>query len=241
MNFRGVLQCDAYTAYPAFASTREGIELARCWAHARRHFHDAREHVPLRANWVLYQIRNLYRIEACLRKSKAGPALRAVVRTAQSAMVLNCLKRALEKMEASQRHLLSSTFGKAISYALSHWELLNKYVANGRIEPERSAGSQPQAAQRASAARQIDNNGVENAIQPTAIGKKNWLFFGDADAGKRSAVIYTIIESCRRRGIDPHEYLGDVLTRITESTNWQVAELSPEKWAEKKLSLKKVA
>ena len=53
VNFRGVLQCDAYAAYPAFASTREGIELAGCWAHARRHFHEAREHVPLRANWVL--------------------------------------------------------------------------------------------------------------------------------------------------------------------------------------------
>jgi hypothetical protein len=67
------------------------------------------------------------------------------------------------------------------------------------------------------------------------------LFFGDADAGKRSAVIYTIIESCRRRGIDPHEYLRDVLTRITETTSWQVAELTPGKWADMKLSLKKAA
>ena len=221
VNFRGVLQCDAYAAYPAFASTREGIELAGCWAHARRHFHEAREHVPLRANWVLYQIQNLYRIEARLRESKAGPGLRAAVRTSQSAMVLNRLKRALEKMEASQRHLPSSTFGKAINYTLSNWESLIKYVSNGRIE--------------------IDNNGVENAIRPTAIGKKNWLFFGDAEAGQRSAVIYTIIESCRRRGIDPHEYLRDVLTRITESTNWQVGELTPEKWAKTKAALKKAA
>jgi len=221
VNFRGVLQCDAYAAYPAFANKHEGIELAGCWAHARRHFHEAREHVPLRANWVLYQIQNLYRIEARLRESKAGPALRAAVRFSQSAMILSRLKRALEKMESSQRHLPSSTFGKAINYTLSHWELLTKYVANGRIE--------------------IDNNGVENAIRPTAIGKKNWLFFGDAEAGQRSAVIYTIIESCRRRGIDPHEYLRDVLTRITESTNWQVAELTPGKWVDKKPSLKKAA
>lgn len=114
-------------------------------------------------------------------------------------------------MEASQRHLPSSTFGKAIICTLSHWALLTKYAANGRIE--------------------IDNNGVENAIRPTAIGKKNWLFFGDAESGQRSAVIYTIIESCRRRGIDPHEYLRDVLTRITETTSWQVADLTPGKWA----------
>ena len=175
----------------------------------------------MRANWVLYQIQNLYRIQARLRESKAGPALRAAVRTSQSTMILNHLKRALENMEASQRHLPSSTFGKAISYTLSHWNLLTKYVANGCIE--------------------IDNNGVENAIRPTAIGKKKWLFFGDAEAGQRCAVIDTIIESCRRRGIDPQEYLRNVLTRITESTNWQVAELTPEKWADKQLSLKKVA
>ena len=221
MNFRGVLQCDAYAAYPAFANKREGIELVGCWAHARRHFHEALEHVPLRANWVLYQIQNLYRIEARLRKSKAGPALRAVVRASQSTMVLNRLKRALENMESSRRHLPASSFGQAISYTLSNWESLIKYVGNGRVE--------------------IDNNGVENAIRPTAIGKKNWLFFGDAEAGQRSAVIYTIIESCRRRGIDPHEYLRDVLTRITESTNWNVADLTPQKWAKNKIPLKKAA
>jgi transposase len=135
-------------------------------------------------------------------------------------MVLNCLKRALEKMEASQRHLPLSTFGKAINYTLSHFELLTKYVANGRIE--------------------IDNNGVENAIRPTAIGTKNGLFFGDATR-ESAAPFYTIIQSCRRRGIDPHEYLRDVLTRITETSSWQVADLTPEKWADKKLSLKKAA
>ena len=55
---------------------------------------------------------------------------------------------------------------------------------------------------------------MENSIRPTALGKKNWLFFGDAEAGERSAILYTIIESCRRRGIDPYAYLRDVLTRL---------------------------
>ena len=53
-------------------------------------------------------------------------------------------------------------------------------------------------------------------IRPTALGKKNWLFLGDADAGQRSAILYTIIESCRCRGIDPYAYLRDVLTRLPE-------------------------
>ena len=78
---------------------------------------------------------------------------------------------------------------------------------------------------------EIDNNLVENSIRPTAIGKKNWLFFGDAEAGQRSAILYTIIESCRRRGINPYEYLKDVLTRLPYATNWNVGELTPENWA----------
>lgn len=68
----------------------------------------------------------------------------------------------------------------------------------------------------------IDNNLVENAIRPTAIGKKNWLFIGDADAGQRSAIIYTVIENCRRRGLDPFAYLREVLTRLPNMTNHQV-------------------
>jgi transposase len=60
---------------------------------------------------------------------------------------------------------------------------------------------------------EIDNNLVENAIRPTAIGKKNWLFIGEAEAGERGAFLYTIVESCRRRGLDPYAYLRDVLTR----------------------------
>jgi len=71
---------------------------------------------------------------------------------------------------------------------------------------------------------------VENAIRPTAIGKKNWLFMGDADAGDRSAIIYTIVECCRRRGLDPAAYLRDVLTRLPNMTNWQISEVTPAAW-----------
>ena len=81
---------------------------------------------------------------------------------------------------------------------------------------------------------------IENAIRPTAIGKKNWLFIGDAAAGQRSALIYTVIEcpfgrlrasGCRRRGLDPFAYLREVFTRLPTMTNWQVKDLTPEAWA----------
>ena len=83
----------------------------------------------------------------------------------------------------------------------------------------------------AEAAKQEAARLVENAIRPTAIGKKNWMFFGAAGAGQRSAVIYTIIENCRLHGIDPYAYLRDVLTRLPGMTNRQLAELLPQAWA----------
>jgi hypothetical protein len=63
------------------------------------------------------------------------------------------------------------------------------------------------------------------------LGKKNWLFVGEADAGERAAIIYTLIESCRRRGIDPYAYLKDVLTRLPNMKNHQVPEVTPAAWA----------
>lgn len=78
---------------------------------------------------------------------------------------------------------------------------------------------------------EIDNNLIENAIRPTAVGKKNWLFFGPAHAGERSAILYTVIECCRRRGIDPSAYLREVFTRLPSMTNWQVKNITPEAWA----------
>ena len=86
--------------------------------------------------------------------------------------------------------------GKAVSYTLTQCESLEVYLKEPEIE--------------------IDNNLVENAIRPTALGKKNWLFFGDADAGERSAIIYSIIESCRRHDIEPYIFLRDVLTRCPQ-------------------------
>ncbi len=65
----------------------------------------------------------------------------------------------------------------------------------------------------------------------TEHNKKNWLFIGEAQAGARSAIIYTIIECCRRRGLDPFAYLREVFTRLPSMTNWQVKDLTPEAWA----------
>lgn len=212
VDFAGTLQCDAYSGYGAYARSTAGrITLAGCWAHARRKFHEAKDQSPRLAGWLLRQIGHLYRIEARLREQRAGPRLREAVRASQSRLIHGRLHQALLRLKASRQHLPQSLMGKAIDYALNNWPMLGVYLQDGRIE--------------------IDNNQVENAIRPTALGKKNWLFIGDAQAGERSAIIYSIIESCRRRGIDPLAYLRDVLTRLPRLTNWQVKDITPEAWA----------
>jgi transposase len=210
--FTGTIQCDGYAAYRAFANGRgQTITLAGCWAHVRRKFYEARESSPRLAGWLLNQIQQLYRIEARLREHRAGPSLRAAVRASESRPVIKRIERALIKLKASGRQLPQSPLGSAIDYALGQWRTLEIYLGDGRVE--------------------IDNNLVENAIRPTAIGKKNWLFIGEADAGQRSAIVYTLIECCRRRGLNPFAYLRDVLSRLPNMTNRQIPEVTPEAWS----------
>jgi transposase len=90
-DFTGVLQCDGYSVYPAFAKGRNGIELAGCWAHVRRKFHEALEQSPRPAGWILRQIQHLYRIESSLRENKSGPRLREAVRAHQSRPIVQRL------------------------------------------------------------------------------------------------------------------------------------------------------
>jgi hypothetical protein len=217
--FGGTIQTDGYAAYESYIKKRrqqiaDGAEKppivpAGCWAHTRRRFHEALAECPGQAGWVMRQIQHLYRIEAELRERGAGPALREAVRASQSMMVLRRIEKALRLKVSAHRP--TSQMGKAIGYALPLWEQLLVYVSDGRIE--------------------IDNNLVENAIRPTAVGKKNYLFFGHPEAGERSAIIYTLLENCKREGINPQEYLHDVLSRRLTTPLDQIAELTPANWA----------
>ena len=214
-DFSGTIQCDGYSAYERFARQRAAqgrpVLLAGCWAHARRGFYEALEHAPKEAGWVLLQIAHLYDIERKLRQQRAGSTLRDAYRASQSAPICRRIQRLLRRWYLTRRFLPKSTIGKAISYALTQWKSLEVYLQDPTIE--------------------IDNNLVENAIRPTALGKKNWLFFGNAQAGQRSAILYSIIESCRRHGIEPYAYLQDVLTRLPSMTNRQIKQIVPKAWA----------
>lgn len=206
-NFEGIVQSDGYSAYGAYLKRhpRAKIEFAACWAHARRKFHEAQNESPFAAR-MLQEIQELYKIEAELRED---PALdRRDIRQEKS---LPILYRIGLQLEADQRnHLPKSQTGQAISYTLKLWDKLLVYTEHAEME--------------------IDNNLVENAIRPTAIGKKNWLFFGSADAGQTSAIHYTLLETCRKLGINPSDYLRDILPRLPHMTSRTAKEYTPAQW-----------
>ena len=207
--FKGTIQTDAYEVYKSLRRQRPR-ELKRlgCLGHSRRLFYKAVLEGSTGAIWFIAQIRQLYRIEDEVRE--AGPEQRKAVRRQKAPAFWRAMKRRALELAANPRSLPQSTLGKAANYFLKEYTALVGYLRDGRFE--------------------IDNNLVENDVRPEAVGRRRWLFIGHPDAGWRSAVIYTIILSCRRRGINPQEYLTDVLQRLPAMKNTQVRELVPGRW-----------
>ena len=163
---------------------------------------------PRPVELVLKLIGQLYRLEAQWDVEEVG-LQRAERRQERFARPLRWLRRIVLGLRS--RHLPSSNFGKACHYLLANWDAL---VAHQRYAFTR-----------------LDNNLVENAIRPSAIGKKNWLFIGHPDAGQRSAIIYSIVVSCQRHRKDPLAYLRDVLKRLPAMTNQEdLTPLTPAAW-----------
>ncbi len=227
LDFTGPRQCDGYQAYQTFIRDRQSqhqqdlVSIA-CWAHVRRRFNDALQagETPKQSAWILRQIQHLYRIERELRQSRAGPALRQAIRASQSEPHIRRLGTLFKHWQNTNRHLPQSYLGRALAYALRQWSGLTGYLNDGRFE--------------------IDNNLVENAIRPTKLGAKNWLFMGSREAGACSAVIYTIIESARNRGLEPYAYLRELLTRLPSMTNRQIKDVTPRAWGKSEERTQKV-
>ena len=116
--------------------------------------------------------------------------------------------------ETATRSSRNSRIGKAIGYTLPLLLRLGRYVNDGRFR--------------------IDNNLVENAVRPLALGlgRKNFLFCGNHDAAARAAIVYSLVDSCKALDIDPREWMEDILLRIPGNENSREAlrELLPDKW-----------
>ena len=208
-NYQGILQSDAYEAYASYVRAHPGVVWVACWAHARRKFFEAQAEHPKAVRVTLRLIARLYRLERQWDEAKVEPAARAKLRATHFARTLAWLRTLAQQLR--EQRLPQSLLGKACDYLLGHWEPLTAHLRHGQTK--------------------LDNNLIENAIRPSAIGKKNWLFIGHPDAGQRSAIIYSIVVSCQRHGKDPLAYLRDVLTRLPTMTNQDdLTPLLPANW-----------
>ena len=210
-NFPGDIQCDGYVVYKTYLKINALVRLLACLAHIRRNFVEVLDAGPdPDAALILSLIGELYGIEADLRTAGATPTDRHSARAQRSASIVGRIREVMEVTQA--KHRPASLMGKALFYGLGHWASLARYLEDGRFE--------------------IDNNLAENAVRPLKLGAKNWLFFGSEHAGHNAAVIYTLVENCRRHGIPVEEYLCELLTRLPGETDPEIiASLTPARMA----------
>jgi len=204
--FRGCIQSDGYGVYDYF-SKQEGIMHIACWAHARREFYNALDNNKAGCEYVLGRLQELYAIERRARDEGFTHEQRLQLRKTESIPILNELGAWLKNEYGK---LPGSSFGKAIAYTLRRWEKLCAYTTDGRLE--------------------IDNNLVENAIRPVALGRKNYLFAGSHQAAQRAAMIYSLLGTCKVNGINPLHWLRDVLERLPTHPINRIEQLLPHLW-----------
>ena len=204
--FKGILQVDGYGGYRVLAA-RGDVQLAFCWSHVRRRFYELAVAGPAPiASEALERIAGLYAIENDIRGRSAEE--RHAVRQEQSRPIIDALEPWLRAKLAliSQKTKLA----EAIRYALSRWDGLTRFLADGHIE--------------------IDSNVVERALRPIALNRKNALFAGSDGGGEHWAVIASLIETCKLIGVEPQAYLADVITKIVNGhPNNRIDHLLP--WA----------
>jgi transposase len=212
-DFRGYLQADAYGGYHALYATGRIVEVG-CWAHARRYFWDAKGADAARALLALGFIRELYRVETDARELAADE--RRTVRQERARPILERFKQWLD--EQADVVLPRSPIGEAVIYSRNQWAALTRYVDDGDLA--------------------IDNNVSERALRKVVVGRANWLFCGSDEGGRRAAILYSIVATCKEHGLDPWAYLSDVLARIPTHPDHRRAELLPRNWKAARASIR---
>lgn len=206
--YTGILQTDAYGVYETLYGNHPYIMLVYCMAHARRKFVDALKYDKAKATEVLALIGKLYQLEAQMRDEDFSWEQRTKKRQKEALPIL------IEIEEWMKRHLSEvlpkSPLGQAIAYTLPRWKGLSAYVQHGQIE--------------------IDNNLVENAIRPLAIGRKNYLFAGSHDAANMTAAMYSFMATCKKNQVNELEWLTDVFERIQSHKHKDLYQLLPNNW-----------
>jgi transposase len=207
--WRGKLVCDDFSGYKAlFVGDRPATEVG-CTAHARRKFHELyANHQSQIAQEALEYYAALYEVERKAKERGLDATARVTLRQGEAAPVCEALHQWLTRRLADVAP--NSATAKAIKYSLGRWVALTRYLTDGDLP--------------------IDNNWLENRIRPIALGRASWLFAGSDRAGRRAAVVMTLIQTARLHGLDPYAYLRDVLERLPITPASQIKDLLPGRW-----------
>ena len=207
--YKGAVQCDGYDAYDQFEKN-DNITVYGCWAHARRKFVDALNENNRLATEALCFIRKIYKVESDANKAGLNADERKEQRLKISYPTIRLFETWMK--ETYLKVLPNSKMGDAIEYTYSLLPRLSRYVNDGRIH--------------------IDNNLIENAIRPLALGRKNYLFCGNDASAYRAAIVYSLISTCKAVDVDPRTWMEDVLRKIPyyQRDQRDLAELLPFNW-----------
>lgn len=203
--FRGYLQADAYAGYDVLFRLGDIVEVG-CWAHARRKFFEAKDTNLAVGLEALARIKQLYEVEDAAKD--LASADRRTLRQERALPLLGSMKTWLDEQYA--KVLPRSAMGEAIGYTLSNWAALCRYTEDGDLA--------------------IDNNAVERMLKLIALGRKNWMFAGSERGGQTAAVLFTLICSAKRHGLNTWAYLRDILWRLADLKPGELEELLPDRW-----------
>jgi transposase len=210
-DFNGYLVGDGYSGH--FAAAREAggdIVHGGCFAHVLRKFRDAEMESRRMARLYMSDISALYDIEDEATEARLSLEERVLLRRKKARSVLARMLRRTRGWK--DLYSTSGKMGEAIKYLLNQWSRLKCFLRDGLVP--------------------LDNNACERAIRPIAVGRRNWLFAGSERGGEAAAICYSVIGSCRAAGVDPFEYLADVLIKVATYPASQIADLVPARWAE---------
>ncbi|MBB2951158.1 IS66 family transposase [Sphingobacterium sp. JUb56] len=209
-NFKGYLQTDGYAVYDKYAKKKEVTQLA-CWAHARREFEKALDNDKPRAEKALVMIQKLYAVERQAKQDNLTAEQIKELRLKESLPIINEMgKWIFEEIKAT---LPKSQIGKAMAYAYARWDALSAYLYDGNLL--------------------IENNQIENAIRPIAIGRKNYLFAGSHEAAQRAAMIYSFFAICKKHEVNSFNWLKYTLQNIASINHRNLKGLFPQNYKQR--------
>lgn len=202
-NFEGYLQCDGWNAYENLDKNK--IRLIHCMAHARRYFEKALDENKSLAEHFLQELQKVYAVERNARENNLSHEQRKELRQQQATPILEQLHQWMKSGIVNVAP--QSLSGKALAYTLPRWDKLMLYTTDGKLE--------------------IDNNLVENSIRPIAIGRKNYLFAGSHEAAQRAAMIYSLLGTCKLKGVEPFQWLKNIFEVLPDYKANKLHQLLP--------------